>query len=257
MNESSESAKSRSSNGAETFLPQRCLAVEHQELHSAAKILIEALTEYVCAADSYEHSNPMISLPGHVHLARRLASSVAPEIADLFDAIFEAESNPTVASTNSGGYAWTPPLTPRQLRYLIARAESTDEEANPLSEQANLNLKSWRRFEARRTATYCDRSEACRLRVVTWPGRNHGPACWRHLTESERTILTELYEKTMILVACKTCAADFGEFCFQDQSNLRTVGGFRSPARTFNKCTLHLSRIDDFADRYLDQGPRN
>jgi hypothetical protein len=151
-----------------------------------------------------------------------------------------------VPAETKNGVNWIPPIPPGVLAHLASLATAGDE---TFRNQAAQNIAKHQRVEAQRKAdadAYCLHANTCRNRRVTWPGRSHGPACWRHVTEDEKIELSSLYDHAIETLSCRACHAVSDEPCVEGTLETR-IDGYYSPIRSFNKRKLHKVRLDDYA----------
>ena len=162
-----------------------------------------------------------------------------------FDVI---RSGVPVKSTTPGGKNWIPPVG---LGFLMWLVENADEGGLSFREQAAQNIALHERHEKqkqRAEAAVCSRGNNCKVRCVTWPGRESGPACWRHVTADEKSELSEIYDQAVETLECRGCLAAPGKQCREDSPQMQTVDGYFPRIRSFNSRKVHLVRLMDFAD---------
>jgi hypothetical protein len=152
-----------------------------------------------------------------------------------------------VPAETKNGVNWIPPIPPGVLAHLASLATAGDE---TFRNQAEQNIAKHQGVETQKKAeadAYCLHGSTCRNRRVTWPGRSHGPACWRHVTEDEKIELSALYDRAIQTLSCRACYAAIDDPCVEGTLETR-INGYYSPIRSFNKRKMHKVRLDDYAE---------
>ncbi|TSI11724.1 hypothetical protein [Brevibacterium aurantiacum] len=220
------------------------------EVENFARALLNVQT----AQWAYEESAHDVDLP------MPLREILSVDIQTLLGPLEEMEwaysyieaDGPTPAKTARGAN-WTAPIIPGILSHLAEIAGDSD---LPFREQANQNGLKDREITERKNleaTAHCPRGAECKVRRVTWPGRDLGPACWRHVTDDEKTELSLIYDSAVTELECRGCHASPGKQCTEDTPRMTRIDGYYSPIRSFNKRKVHRVRLSDYAETLAGQ----
>lgn len=222
---------------------------DFRQFSEAVENFARALLNVQTAQWAYEEASHDVDLP------TPLREVLSGDLQTLLGSLEEMEwaysyidADGLTPAQTARGANWTAPVTPGLLSHLAETADNSD---LPFREQAEQNGRKDRENSERKrleATAQCPRGTDCKTRLVTWPGRDLGPACWRHVTDDEKAELSRIYDSAVTELECRGCHASSGTSCTEDTPRMTRIDGYYSPIRSFNKRKVHRVRLSDYAE---------